>query len=228
MAKTLDQDSKALEDQLDKLQVALESANENGLLNNDPAKYQAILNHITDALTKLNQNPPDIIGARKEFSSAYFEFNHAINSSSAWWRFKYSFGGPFILYFVASLAFVFLAWLFFGPSLSSSKLLWIPAWAFLWGLVGGVLQGLWFLWQHVSDRKVRKAWIPWYLLLPLMGAILGALTYLAFVAGFIAVTGGAQVQSDYFGMLLSGLAGFGTRWAVQTLDKITSLIQIGK
>jgi len=223
----VNQNVKALGEQLDKLQEALEIANENGLLKNDPSTYQKILNHVTDALTKLNQNPPDIIGARKEFSSGYFEFNDAINSSSAWWRFKYSIGGPLAIYLVAVIICVFLAWILFSPILLKSEILWVPSWAFLWGSAGGVLQGFWWLWQHVSDRSLRKYWLIWYFLLPLIGAILGALTYLIFLAGFISATGEVQLKSDSLPMLLSALAGFSSRWAVQLLDKLTSIIKIG-
>jgi len=223
----VDQDVKALRNQLDKLQEALEIANENGLLKNDPTTYQTILNYIIDALVKLNQNPPDIIEARKKFSLGYFEFNHAINSSNAWWRFKYSIGGPIATYLIMVIISIFLAWSLFSPTLLESKILWVPSWAFLWGSAGGVLQGFWWLWQHVSERSLRKHWLIWYFLLPLIGAILGALTYLIFLAGFISATGEVQLKSDSLPMLLSALAGFSSRWAVQLLDKLTSIIKIG-
>lgn len=243
MSSSFDDDVKKLKGNLDKLERSLSSADEDGLFENiknvnhgsasNVPTHDNILDKMVACYQELErqisaQKDKSVIQAWKTYRQAHNQFDEALNSASFWWRFEYSFGGPFILYFIALLAFAFLAWLFFNPSLSGSKLLWVPAWAFLWGLIGGVLQGLWFLWQHVSDRKVRKAWIPWYFLLPLMGAILGALTYLVFIAGFIAVTGGAQGQSEYFGMLLSGLAGFSTRWAVETLDKLTNLMQVGK
>jgi hypothetical protein len=227
MVQINDQDVRALKIQLDKLQEALEIANENGLLKDDSTAYQTILNHITDALGSLSQNPPDIIKARKEFSLAYFEFNRSVNSSKFRWRFTYSLGGPIAAYLVVILTSIFLAWILYSPILLESKVLWVPSWAFLWGSAGSVLQGFWWLWQHVSDRSLRKHWFVWYSLLPLIGAILGALMYLIFHAGFIAATGETQLKSDSFPMLLSALAGFSSRWAIQSLDKLTTVIKIG-
>lgn len=224
MTQITDHDIKALKNQLDKLQDALEIANENGLLKDDPTLYEKILNYIIEALQDLSKN--DVIEARKKFSLAYFEFNNSINSSSLWWRFKYSFGGPIALYLAAILMSIFLAWVRFTPILLKAKILWVPSWAFLWGSIGGILQGFWWLWQHVSDRSLRKHWLIWYLMLPLIGAILGALMYLIFLAGFIAATGEVQLKSESFTMLLSALAGFSSRWAIQTLDKLTTIIQI--
>lgn len=226
LAQTTDQNAEEIKKQLDKLQTALEIANENGLLKNDSNTYEKIINYITEALRHLSNNPPNKIEARKKFSLAYFQFNLSINSSSFWWRFKYSFGGPVALYLVTILISIFLAWIFFSPIILESKILWVPSWAYVWGAIGGVLQGFWWLWQHVSERSLRKHWLIWYFLLPLMGAILGALTYLVFLAGFIAATGEAQLKSEFFAMLLSALAGFSTRWAVRILDKITTIIQI--
>jgi len=227
LAQTTDQDAKALKKQLDKLQEALEIANENGLLKNDSATYQTILNYIADSLRELSQSTPNTIEARKKFSLAYFEFNNAINSSSFWWRFKYSLGGPVGVYLVAILICVFWAWVLFWPILMKLEILWVPSWTYLWGSVGGILQGFWWLWQHVSNRSLRKHWFIWYFLLPLIGAILGALTYLIFYAGFIAATGEVRLKSESFPMLLSALAGFSSKWAVQLLDKLTTMIKVG-
>ena len=106
------------------------------------------------------------------------------------------------------------------------KFLWVPCWAFIWGSVGSILQGFWWLWQHISEKRLRKYWFVWYFLLPLIGAILGALTYLIFNAGFIAATGEVQLKSVVFPMLLSALAGFSCRWAVELLHELTTIIQI--
>jgi len=220
------EDAKTIKDNLDKLQGVLESADENGLFKNNSDTYKEIVNGITAALEELDQEKPRTIEAWKKFTLACHQLNQIINSSSFWWRFKYSFGAPFLLFFVTILICIFLGWIFFSPIILDSKMLWVPSWAYLWGSMGGVLQGFWWLWQHVSDRILRKHWLTWYLLLPLMGAILGALAYLIFFAGFIASTGEAQITSEFFPMLLSALAGFSSRWAVQMLDKLTTMIQI--
>lgn len=229
-----DEDIKIIKRNLDRLERALACADENGLFKNitNAPTFEDIIGNMADAIEALedknNPKPVRALQAWKKYRLANHQYYQAVSSKSFWWRFKYCFGGPFIMYFLVLLAFAFLSWLFFGSRISDSVILWVPSWAYLWGLVGGILQGLWFLWQHVSDRKLRKAWFSWYLLLPFMGAILGALTYLVFFAGFIAATGESQIQSKYLVILLSALAGFSTKWAVQTLDKVTTLIQIRK
>ena len=223
-----DKDARALKDHLDLAQNCLEVANENGLLKDDSKAYEQIIGGLTDALRDLSKNPPEVVEARKKSSLAYFQFNKAVNSMGFWWRFKYCFGGPVLLYLFAVLASVFLLWILFSPILSGYTFLWIPSWAFLWGLTGGTLQGFWWLWQHISGRSLRKPWFIWYVILPFMGAILGALTYLIFLAGFIVSTGEMQITSEFFVILLCALAGFSSRWAVQLLDKLTTIIQVGK
>jgi hypothetical protein len=143
-----------------------------------------------------------------------------------WWQFKYSYGGYVILYFLAIFVIFTSTWFLFPDSISNLQILWIPSWAFFWGATGSILQGFWWLWQNVSDRYFRKHALPWYFILPLMGALLGALAYLIFVSGFIAATGEVNLKSESFIMLLSGLAGFSSRWAVEMLEKLTKVITI--
>jgi hypothetical protein len=182
---------------------------------------------IGGALFDLSSDPPKIIDARTKFSSACQEFNRHTNSANFWWRFQYCYGGPALLYLFGVFSVLLLLWIFFQNSLLNMNILWVPSWAFLWGSLGGILYGFWWLWQHVSQRELRKAWYIWYIILPVMGAMLGALAYLIFFAGFIATTGTAQVESQSFIMLLSALAGFSARWSIQVLVKITELIKIG-
>jgi hypothetical protein len=226
-------DVNVLLDNIDKLEQTLACADENGLFKNcskDCPTYNDILTNMVDAYKALkNSDPPEtkVANAWPKYRTAHSQLNQVLNSTPLSWRFKYLYGGPFIAYFLALLAVIVTAWFILNPA-TTTKVLWIPVYAFFWGAIGGILQGLWFLWQHVNTRKVRKAWIPWYIFLPFMGAILGALTYLVFVAGFITATGGTQIQSEYFIMLLCALAGFSTRWAVSTLDSVMKLIKIGK
>ena len=228
LAQKVDKEVRDLKRQLNLAEDCLEIANENGLLRNDSATYEKILNNISKARKNLNDNPPKIVEARKKFGRAYFHLNNAINSTSFWWRFKYSFGGPVLIYLLTILMSIFLSWILFSSILLNFKILWIPSWAYLWGSIGGVLQGFWWLWQHISNRCLRKLWFTWYIILPLMGAILGALTYLVFLAGFVVATGETQMTSESFVILLCALAGFSSRWAVKMLDKLTTIIQVGK
>ena len=227
MAKAAEDDAADWKNQFQLLQDALESANEDGLIQETSA-YQAIMDKIAGGLADLSQNPPNTIKARKKYSLACHEFNRHVNSAKFWWRFKYCYGGPALLYLLSIFVIILVIWLFFSSSLSDSTFLWVPSWAFMWGAIGGIFNGFWWLWQHAWRRELRKVWYVWYVLLPIMGAILGALVYLIFLAGFITATGETQIKSQSFVMLLSALAGFSARWAVETLNNVTKIIQIKK
>lgn len=232
--ETSDKDIKIIKGNLDKLERALVCADENGLFRKEKngPKFMEIIENMADALKVIeNKEIPKKDRVRQAWKSQRFanhQYYQAIHAESFWWRFNYLFGGPFLIYFFTILGFTFFAWFFFDSSSLNREILLVPIWAYLWGLVGGILQGFWFLWQHVNDRRMRKAWIPWYILLPFMGAILGALMYLVFSAGFIAATGESELKSKYIVIVLSALAGFSTRWAVTILDKLTELFQIKK
>jgi len=213
--------------QLNMLLRTLENGNESGLLKDKAEEYQKIVNNITAARRDLSRDKPDVIEARKKYSLAYSELNRHVNKEDFSWRFRYCYGGPALLYLLSVLAIILLSWIWFRSSLVDSDLLWVPSWAFLWGSMGGVFQGFWSLWRHTSDRDLRGVWYIWYILLPLIGALLGALAYLIFVAGFIAAVGETQIRSQSFVMLFAALAGFSSKWAVQILGKLTEIIKIG-
>jgi hypothetical protein len=220
-------------DNIDKLEETMVNSDENGLFQNakKPSAFSEILDKVAIACQELDneKNPVqerDVKGWLK-YRAAYYQFNETLNSATSWWRFKFLYGGPFMIYFAATIVAAFFVWAFFNAQIYNIEIFWVPSYAFLWGIVGSGLQGLWFLWQHVNARKIRKVWATWYLFLPLIGMLLGAITYLVFIAGFFTTSGNAQIQSKYFIMLLCALAGFSSRWAVETLDKITNLIKIG-
>jgi len=226
LAKAAEDDTAYWKNQFQLLQDALESANEDGLLKQDAGAYQAIMDKIAGGFADLSEKSPNTIEARRKYGSACHAFNLHVNSAEFWWRFKYCYGGPALLYLLSMFATILVVWLFFSSSLSDSTFLWVPSWAFMWGAVGGIFNGFWWLWQHASSREFRKVWYVWYVILPIMGAILGALVYLVFLAGFITATGETQIKSQSFVMLLSALAGFSARWAVETLNNVTKIIQI--
>lgn len=213
-------------DQLKKLQIAVFTANENGLFSDAPDVYKTVVSETVDALVGLSEKPPKIAEAKKKYSLAYYELNLRANSKKFRWRFSYYYGGPALLYFIAFFLAILLVWFFFGARLLDYNILLVPSWAFLWGAMGGVLNGFWKVWQHACFREIRKVWYTWYIALPLMGAILGALMYLILLAGLIATTGESKIQSQFFLMLLCALAGFSAKWAVDLLDKLTKTVQI--
>ncbi len=214
-------------DQLKKLHKAYDSANENGLFDDDPEVYKTAIAEIAIALDGLSEKSPKIIEAKKKHSIAFNNLNLRSNLEKfKWWRFSFYYGGPVLIYLIIFFVAILFVWFFFENTLLNHKILWVPSWAFLWGAMGGILNGFWKVWQHACFREIRKVWYTWYIALPLMGAILGALAYLIVLAGLIAITGKSEIESQFFIMLLCALAGFSAKWAVNLLDKITKMIQI--
>jgi len=214
-------------DDLDDLETSVQNANENGLFKEDYDSYKKIVESISAAFNDLSATPPKLVDAREKYSLACYNLNKACDLESFWWRFKYFYGGPALVYLIGLFGFYLFLWFQFQPLILNSNVLWIPTWSFFWGSLGGILYGFWWLWQHCSQRKFRKPWYIWYALLPIMGAILGALAYLIFVAGFVAATGTSAIQSQEFIMLLSALSGFSARWAVKMLESVANMIKVG-
>ena len=227
MTMTDDRELSALSDDREFIRQALYTANENGLLKNQRVEYESIAEAISLASDARYKVPPDRKTANKKLSEAYFLFNQAINKESFGWRLIYQHGAGVLAYLVLVLIGIFMAWFLRSPEILDLEVLWVPSWAFLWGAMGGVLYGFWILWHFVAYGELRKYFFVRFFSLPLMGGILGALVYLIFFAGFIAVTGGAQTASESFIMLLCALAGFSSKWAIDILNNITDMIKVG-
>ena len=106
-----------------------------------------------------------------------------------------------------------------------------------WGCIGGVLRGMWYLKDRVGDRKYRKSWTIYFLSVPFLGGIFGAIIYLVIIAGSVALdvdtspqtSGQTDVeqpgQKFNLGNPLAvipfaALAGFNWEWAVILFKRI--------
>jgi len=235
LAKVVDiEETETLElrNNLLELSRVLRIADENGLFcRRNPKKlpefeYKDIFELIHNGINVLSSNKADRREvARKNYEIAFHQIYNTIDNTRWSWRFTYVFGGPIFLYFGAVSVAILLLWFFYSPVIIGTELLWIPFWAYLWGMVGGVFQGVWSLWHQLESQSLRRHRITWYYLLPFMGAILGAIAYLVFFAGFIVSTGANTIASVDFVMLLSALAGFSSKWAVELMVRVTQLIQ---
>jgi hypothetical protein len=56
-----------------------------------------------------------------------------------------------------------------------------------WGCVGGILRGLWYLKDKVSDRKYRNSFRIYFISVPFLGALFGAILYFLVVAGLFII-----------------------------------------
>ena len=213
-------DIETLTERIYRLIEMVEIADENGLFKNSGNTRKEINNLLLTALSKLKQDNPKFTEAIDNYSEALARFNNGVNNSSFCFKFLYVMGWPVVIYLVGLFLGIIALWFTNYCNVTSASLVNVPAWAYLWGSLGSIVNCMWWFWQHVSSRKIRKGWYVWYLLSPFIGALLGALTYLAFYGGFVTITGGGEIKQSASLMFLSALAGFYSRRIVNFLYSI--------
>jgi len=222
-------------DWADRLETKLNTASENGLfLLKDEEGYNNILNPLMKAIGILaplvsaskqglpvNLSPAQYEEARRNVNNAQHLFDRAVNAIGLWRRLLYIYGFFTWLYLI--LATVGISWVLirYAPSISGSVLFpSVPIQALLSGSLGGILRGGMALWYDVNRGEYRKVWATWFLLTPIMGALLGGAVYLAFIVGIVATTQTVNFTNPQVSYLLAFIAGFNWEWAVDVLDKV--------
>ena len=203
-------------------------ASENGLFTRTSTKEAAnklreILNVLKDAEESIGSNPAE---ARHKLDIARCEFDEIVEKAGLGWRVKYLYVIPIFLYLTFSFIVFLLMWYYIDLHYQGDlTVLWIPAWSIIWGGVGSILRGLYWLWYQVNRRHYRKVWILWFLAAPIMGCILGGIMYLIFISGYIAATQSSLTNKN-LPMLLSVLAGFSWPWAIGVIKKLTEIFGV--
>ncbi len=103
----------------------------------------------------------------------------------------------------------------------------------LWGGIGGVVGGLYALWYHIADRQdFDKHYSMWYYVQPLMGLVLGAITFLILAGGFLIVQvniadSNAAAGARLIPYLVAVLAGFKQDFVYDQLERVVSIFAPG-
>ena len=103
----------------------------------------------------------------------------------------------------------------------------------LWGGIGGVVGGLYALWYHIADRQdFDKHYSMWYYVQPLMGLVLGAITFLILAGGFLIVQvniadPNAAAGARVIPYLVAVLAGFKQDFVYDQLERVVSIFAPG-
>lgn len=91
------------------------------------------------------------------------------------------------------------------------------------GALGGMIHVLRSLAWYIGNRYLRLSWLPFYLLLPIVGAALGTVFYLVARAGLFSPTSSATADTNVYGVAaLAGLVGLFSEQALQKLRDVFS------
>lgn len=153
--------------------------------------------------------------------------------------------GPWLLVYLSSWLLLFTAALIFAGQISNYVRLWgsltdpqvaniLPIInTMLWGGIGGVVGGLYALWYHIADRQdFDKHYSMWYYVQPLMGLVLGAITFLIIAGGFLIVQvnltdPNAAAGARLIPYLVAVLAGFKQDFVYDQLERVVSIFAPG-
>jgi hypothetical protein len=92
--------------------------------------------------------------------------------------------------------------------------------AALAGVVGAMLHGLRSLSAYVGERYLFRSWIPYYVLLPLVGALIATIVYLVLRAGLLPGATESSQPNPYGIAAISALVGMFSAQAAEKLKAV--------
>ncbi|NOZ70351.1 MAG: hypothetical protein GXP38_00315 [Chloroflexi bacterium] len=213
-------------------------------ISNRPDLTAQILGMLRQARTILVEHPYDYIEAEYKIQQAYAIYNRVENAERwgrhyGWRVFWFEVITFFLLLFsfLGLLAFGndfsnFLARLFGASEATQGLLTAVGFWAtFVWGGIGGVVGAMYTLWTHVSERQdFERQHVMWYIAQPIMGLILGGVTFLIINTGLLSLQSGQAAATalreevQLFPSLIAFIAGFRPQFIFGLLVKIIKLI----
>jgi len=151
------------------------------------------------------------------------------------------FFGPWLFLYLSFWLAVFVAGLLFANQVTDYVRMWgrldgdqlanlAPIFnTMLWGGIGGVVGAMYALWYHIADRQdFDKHYSMWYHVQPLMGLVLGAITFLILAGGFLVVQvnladANASTGARLIPYLVAVLAGFKQDFVYEQLERVVSI-----
>jgi hypothetical protein len=96
---------------------------------------------------------------------------------------------------------------------------------YVWfGLLGGTTIFLWGIVKHSSEMNFDGSFLIWYLLKPLLGAIMGSVVVLFTLGGFLALKGDTAAAGRTPLLILAFIGGFSERFFLRLVDRVVSSI----
>jgi hypothetical protein len=166
-------------------------------------------------------------------SAARLLYLKALFSKSWKWRFVNLYAGPVWIYMTAFLVLVLAFYIYLidkyfedihGVDQAAIH-------AVTWGCIGGILRGMWYLKDKVSEREYKNSWWIYFLSVPFLGGIFGAIVYLVIIAGLLSLGVGQnndqglpQINRPLVIVPIAALAGFNWEWSVRIFKRIGDLL----
>ena len=101
--------------------------------------------------------------------------------------------------------------------------------SYLWfGAVGGTTIAYWGLIKHTIDLDFDDQYILWYILKPVLGAVMALISVIIVQGGMVTLGGSANFKNEFPLYIIAFLAGFSERFFIQLIDRVlTSLLSNG-
>lgn len=204
---------KALEQDFNRLEEKVLVHTDNGI-----SKFQTTsvyLTRVKDHLCKAEGELEKSSGKRslsdagKDLREATIAFQEALDHTSFWYKWMYVHAYIHQILFIVLAAFI--VWLLSCKEIAESTLGFVPMWSLLFGAIGAVFYGMYWLWVEVGLGRIRRVWNIMVFASPFYGAVAGLVAYLLFKVGILAV-GGGKTQDNWGPMLLSLLSGYKWGW----------------
>ncbi|GIU71748.1 MAG: hypothetical protein KatS3mg003_1227 [Candidatus Nitrosocaldaceae archaeon] len=222
--KNVEKDIEELKEEWDDIDTWVNTASENGLFKvQDQIKVDEILCKLKEAKVALDNS--NISECRKLLSSAQDTLYEAMEHAPRMWRILYKYAIHIWAYLASVLVTIFLFYYYDLDSLvkDSIGISQLALDATVWGVIGSIFRGIWWLWYRVNRNEFRKIWLTWYLSAPFIGGILGALIFITAHAGLVIIQGGTQTSNNLNHFVIiagAAFAGFKWKWAIEKISQL--------
>jgi len=96
---------------------------------------------------------------------------------------------------------------------------------YVWfGMIGGTTIFLWGIVKHSSEMNFDGSFLIWYLLKPLLGAVMGSIVVLITMGGFLALQGDTSSLERAPLLVLAFVGGFSERFFLRLIDRVISSV----
>jgi hypothetical protein len=203
--------------------------------DNTQNTLEEIFAHIKNARDRLPENK--LNESEMEISKAKRLYIKQLNQTPSRWKFSNIYAGYAWIYLVAILVGIFTIF-YSGMDLEKTLRVHDPAInATTWGVIGAVLRAMWFLKSKVDTRTYMNSYNIYFISVPFLGGILGAVIYLILLGGIFALQGNTppmdvtnstntvapnnRLSINPLTIIpFAALAGYNWEWAVKLFNKI--------